>query len=163
MWCPAARDDFFNMKRSSLQGYNTYLARTDVFSAAQAEDLVEGQGKSGPTEACCSAVIDGPHESQRPGAHQFHEEEPGCQRQAIPHRALWALGILQQRFNQDSLPTWSDRKERVRKEGKHREKNKDRIKTSRNRKYFIYNLIKSGQNKIWQNAFLSNIFARLDK
>lgn len=42
----------------------------------------------------------------------------------------------------------------MRKEGKHREKNKDRdnvgdrIKTSRNRKYFIYNLIKSGQNKI---------------
>lgn len=88
MWCPAARGDLVNLKTSPLKAFITYLAWADVFSAAEAEDLVEGKSKSCPTEACCSAVVDGPHERQRPGAHQLHEEDPGYQRQAVRHMTL---------------------------------------------------------------------------
>lgn len=90
---------------SLLQGNATHLAWTDVFSAAQAEDLVEGKSKSCSTEACCSAVVDGPHECQRPGAHQLHEEDPGDQRQTVRQAALWALGVFQKSSNQESLCT----------------------------------------------------------
>lgn len=105
MWRPAVRDDLVNLEMSPLQGYTTNLAWTDVFSAAQAEDLMEGKSKSCPTEACCSAVVDGPHERQRPGAHQFQEEDPSYQRQAVWHAAFRALGIFQQSSNQESLGT----------------------------------------------------------
>lgn len=90
---------------SPLQGYATYLAWTDVFSAAQAKDFMEGKSKSCATEARGSAVVDGPHECQRPGANQFHEEDPSHQRQAVRQPGLCALGILQQSSNQESLGT----------------------------------------------------------
>lgn len=88
---------------SSLRGDATYLARADVFSVAQAEDLLEGEGKRRRTEACRSAVVDGPHEPQRPGSHQLHQEDPGYETQAAAHAGLRALGVLQQSSNQYGL------------------------------------------------------------
>lgn len=105
MWCPAAWDDLVNLEASTLQGRATYLSRTDIFGAAQAEDFVEGESKSCSTEARCSAVVDGPHERQRPGSNELHEEDPSYQRQAVRHTGLSALGILQQGPHQERLGT----------------------------------------------------------
>lgn len=91
------------METSPLQGFITYLAWANVFCAAQGEDLVEGESESRPTEACCSAVVDGPHECQSPRTNQLREEDPGYQRQAVCYGALGSLGILQQSSYQDSL------------------------------------------------------------
>lgn len=76
MRSPTARNDYVNLEMSPLQGFITNLARANVFCAAQCEDLVESESENRPTEACCSAVVDGPHERQSPGANQLHEEDP---------------------------------------------------------------------------------------
>ena len=70
------------------------------------------KSKSGPTEARCSAVVDGPHERHGPGANQLSEEDPGYQGQAVRNAAHWTLGILQQSSHQESLGTHREEKQK---------------------------------------------------
>ncbi|KAG7253571.1 hypothetical protein CRUP_007748, partial [Coryphaenoides rupestris] len=67
------------------------------------QDLMEGEGECGAAEPRGRAVVDGPHERQRPGAHQLYEEHAGHQRQAIGRPPLVALGVLQQGAHQQGL------------------------------------------------------------
>lgn len=90
-------------ERSPLLGQVTYLSWADVFGASQEEDLLECKSKSRAPQACRRAVVDGPHERQGPGAHQFHEEDPDDQGQAVPHRPLGTLAVLQESSNQQRL------------------------------------------------------------
>lgn len=73
---------------------------------------MERKSQGRPAEASCGAVVDGPHEPKRPGANQFHEEDPGDQGEAVRHAAHRVLGILQQGSDQESLGDGRGGKER---------------------------------------------------
>lgn len=77
-----------NWARQSKLFVSSYLAQADFFRAAQIEDLVEGEGQGGPAEARRRAIVDGPHERQRPGSYQLREEDASGQGEAEGHRAL---------------------------------------------------------------------------
>ena len=64
---------------------------------------MEGEGERRPPETGGRAVVDGPHEGQRPGAQQLREDHARHQGQAVGQPALHALGVLQQGPHQEGL------------------------------------------------------------
>ena len=93
-----------------------HLSNTHVSGVAQIQKLVEGEGESGPAEARGRAVVERPHERQRPGADELRHEDACHQGQAEGQPALCVLGVLQQGPDQERLGT-SHKVERQRRDG----------------------------------------------